>query len=245
MDRIVMPLSVAKEMALMLLPHISTDGVTPVLTGAYIDGQYAYATDRYTVGRYDLTSLLGEGRSETPIWIPREALAILRTIGKASLRWGNRMDSYHAIFETVKESGSTAYTTLEIEWRPVSGHPEVHWMRVFNANGATGNYPPVARLIDGFIPGEQMRVGLTPHHVAKFTSTQGRNPQPMRVTMSNAPATNKKSGGPILIEVGLRFKGLIQPSIILDGFGYGADIAMDNLKAAADQPKPESKEDGE
>jgi hypothetical protein len=233
MDRIVMPLEAAKNVARALLPHVGTDNVTPTLTGVYFDGQFASATNRYTVGRYDLTNLLADGSTESGVWVPREALASVLTVGKTTLRWGNRLMDYVAIFETVKESGSTAYTSVEIEWRPVSGAPEVHWMRVFNANGATGNYPPVGRLIDGFQPGEQMRVGLHGDHLAKFTSLTRRENAPLRVTLSKDPVVSgRKSGGPMLIEVGSRFKGLIQPSLILNPESYGRDIAMENLETA-------------
>lgn len=243
MERIVMPLEVAKQVARMILPHVGTDDVTPVLTGVYFESQHAYATDRYSVGRFDLTNMLSDDSTDGPVWVPREALAALRTVGKSTLRWGNRLLSYYVIFETVKESGSTAYTSVEIEWRPESGDPEVHWMRVFNANGATGNYPPVSRFFETFIPGEEMRFGMAPHNLAKFTSPLGRTPEPIRVTM---PATTSGKSGPILIEVGNRFKGFAQPSLILNGNGFGADIAMDNLaaKQKSDEAEPSPAPEG-
>lgn len=232
MDRIVMPLSVAKDVARALLPHAGHDNVTPTLTGVYFDGQFALATNRYTVGRYDLTNLLADESTDGGVWVPREALASVLTVGKTTLRWGNRLQDYVVIFETVKESGSTAYTSVEIEWRPESGTPEVHWMRVFNANGATGNYPPVGNLIDRFQPGEQMRIGLSPSHLAMFVSPNRRDRNPMRVTMS-APVVDKtKSGGPLLIEVGARFKGLIMPSHLFRPEDFGRDIAMENHETA-------------
>lgn len=44
----------AKRMALAVLPHVSSDDVTPVLTMADVQGPYLVGTDRYSVGRFTL-----------------------------------------------------------------------------------------------------------------------------------------------------------------------------------------------
>ena len=49
-----LPLWRAKIAAQAILPHVSTDDVTPILTVAHIGGGYLTATDRYSVGRFTL-----------------------------------------------------------------------------------------------------------------------------------------------------------------------------------------------
>lgn len=49
-----LPFFTAKEAATAVLPHVSNDDVTPVLTHAVIRERHLLATDRYTVGDYDL-----------------------------------------------------------------------------------------------------------------------------------------------------------------------------------------------
>lgn len=49
-----LPFFKAKEAATAVLPHVSNDDVTPVLTHAVIRERHLLATDRYSVGDYDL-----------------------------------------------------------------------------------------------------------------------------------------------------------------------------------------------
>lgn len=49
-----LPLWRAKRAAQAILPHVSTDDITPILTTARVGGGYLLATDRYSVGRFTL-----------------------------------------------------------------------------------------------------------------------------------------------------------------------------------------------
>lgn len=226
MPRFTLPLDVAKEMARHLTPHASRDDVTPVLRGIMVGGerfgQYAYATDRYTAVRYDLTNMFTD-EPDGEVWLPLSALTILHTVGKAALPYGNDMMNYFVVFETTQESAAIGRTTVEIEWRSEDKR-EVHWMRMFNAFGATGNFPPIANLFAKFIPGEVTRVGMMSEHLNKFYVNRYL---PLRLTF----ASPTKEGGTslVLVESGLRFKGLIQSTLLLDNAGFGTDIAMANL----------------
>lgn len=239
MQQFTVSLPVAKQLAQALLPHIGRDAVTPVLggiiTGGERFGQHAFASDRYTVGRFDLTNLFSD-EPTGEVWVPREALYAVSVLGKASLLYGNLVSSYHVTFRTGQENREWV-TTVTVEYRPESGERIMHWMRVFGARGADGNFPPVDRLFESFIPGEVMRVGLGYEHLAKFRPIE-RNGMPLRITMPQEAKGNRAA--PILIESGQRFKGLIQPNIIFENgmTGFGKDIAMENL--AAEQAKAQA-----
>lgn len=251
MPRTTMPLLAAKQMAQALLPHTATDNVTPVLMGAVLGGerfgQYAFASDRYTIGRYDMTNLLSV-EPEEELWIPREALAILRTLGSKTLLWGDHPTAYEVTFATMKQDGKYWVTEVTVDY-VIEGQPPItHWFRTFAARGADGNFPPTHRLIEEFIPGELMRVGLGYEHLTKFAPLE-RTGQPIRLTMPKASTTNKLA--PILVESGERFKGLIQPNLMFEGngvTGFGPDLAMENLakekEREAKAPKEQATTEG-
>lgn len=241
MQSFTLPLLAAKQLAQALLPHVSRDDVTPVLGGIVLGGerfgQYAFASDRYTVGRYDLTNLFTD-EPTGEVWVSREALSAVRALGPATLLHGKHaFPDYHVTFRTGQHKREWT-TAVEVEYRPASGESDIHWMRVFGARGADGNFPPTDRLFETFIPGEVMRVGLGFEHLAKFRPLE-RNGMPLRITMPK-PSTGNKAA-PILVESGARFKGLIQPNLLFTGSngesGFGPDIAMDNLKAEQEKAK--------
>lgn len=230
MPRYTLPLVAAKEMARYLVPHVCRSSVTPALMGVVVGGerfgQHAFATDRYSLGRYDLTNLLTSG-AEKEVWVPREALTILYTVGRHTLLYGHSLDNYHVSFDTTKISASMARTVVEITYRD-GDLRELHWMRVFQANGATGNFPPTERLFESFIPGERTRFGSTAFNLAKFL-VAGQRADSLRLTHSKPENHNKT--GLTLIENGDRFKGLLAENLLLGDNGFGTDLAMDNLKA--------------
>lgn len=254
MEQFTLPLLAAKQMAQALLPHVGRDDVTPVLTGVLVgvgeNRQYAFATDRYTVGRFDLSNLYTE-EPTGEVWVHHKALSAVAALGKATLLDSDsNSTSYHVTFRTGKDELMRWTTTVTVEYRPDSERVpnQIHWMRVFGALGADGNYPPVSRLLESFLPGEQMRVGLSYEHLAKFRPTE-RNGVPLRITLAKTPTGPGAKLSPILVESGTRFKGLIQPALLLNEAGYGEDLAMANRlrdeeaqakAASATEPTPES-----
>lgn len=221
----------AKEMARALLSHTSRDDVTPVLHGVCIRGQYAFSTDRYTVGRYDLTNITAP--ADVDVWIAREALAWLRTIGKQTLLYGQRLDQYFVTFiTTVGDTQFDNRTEVHIDWVQEDKPDETHLSRVFHARGATGNFPPVHRLLEEFLPGELAQVSLMGSMLSRFTGYAGINTQ-MRVTLPKLK--NGSRVAPLLIEIGTRFKGLIQPNIMLYPGAWGVDLSADNATREAER----------
>lgn len=251
MRRLTLPLLDAKEMAKALDPHISRDNVTPALTGIVVGGerhgQFAYATDRYSVGQFDLTNVATDPLDEE-LWIPRAALGWVSTIGPASLL--HSPSNYVVRFEAFSFDG-VEVVIVTVIYHNVEGEEEVHLLRRFLAPMGKGAFPLVSRLFTEFLPGEAARFGVQGQHLDKFTgyAKSMRNGTPMRVTM---PATHV--GGPakpILIEIGGRFKGLIQP-VTLVGGGFGNDIAEENrqrdiqARQEADaQPKEQGNAEGD
>lgn len=246
----------AKHLAAALIPHISTDDVTPVLTGAQVVGKYAVATDRYTVGRFDLTNMLvGTDELPEPLWIPRAALAWIKSIGFASLV-DSAYINYRVRLTYIRHEKYEAEDLFRVEvmWRATKpeAEDETHLLRTFRTVGARGNFPPLARLYEGFIPGEVSVIGLGATHLDKFT-TYARyvdRHQPIRVTFP-APSTTTKLQ-PLLIEIGNRFKGLLQQNLIVNHEAFGHDLAAANLAAhveaerqRADSKSAETTEGGE
>lgn len=233
MPRITLRLTDAKELARAIAPHASRDDVTPVLTGIAVGGEhgsFAYSTDRYTVGRYDLTNvLMDDGVPDEEMWIPRAALSWVMTIGKA---WflNPFTPGYIVHFETVHRDSKlgASYTSVTLEWRGEEV-TEVHAMRTFPANGAKGNFPPVSRLFREFVRGATDRTTLKGEHLDKFVGYSKYAREIMQVTLPEAPLR------PVLIEIGKRFKGLIQPHLAIGPDPFGTDLAADNAERIADR----------
>src|SRR5690606_16766995 len=92
-------------------------------------------------------------------------------------------------------------------------------------------------LFDGFKPGEVSKVVTNGAQVGKFSNFSRLYSANIRLTMPRA-GDNKLN--PILVEVGNRFKGLIQPNLEF-GNEFGADLAEQNrVRNAAEAEKKES-----
>lgn len=228
MPAIALPIHDAKDMARALLPHVSREKYgPPALGGVYIDAasQYAYATDRYTIGRYDLTNIpLGTPPGEA-MWIPSEALSAVARLGRGTLLHESWLH-YRVVFD-VNKPGVTLRVERSLPDEPVAS-PDLEYLRKFLSVGSPDKFPPVSRLFDQFVEGEVSRVALTPEHMDKFSAYQKTNP--MRIVFP-APGSETIRGKAILVEMGRRFKGLIQP-VLLTNKGFGADLAADNRQRA-------------
>ncbi len=233
MPSVMMGLLDAKQLAAALVPHASRDDVTPVLTQIALGGehgQYAVATDRYTVGRYDLTNVVIGDMPTEVVLIPWHALAALRTLGKATLPNNIDMLNYRVVFDTLTV-GKLTYLQAKVLWHDEALGDMVHWMRTWLIPSSYGNFPPVAKLFRGVKAGGS-QVNLGPEHVTKFTGYAKTINSSMRVTLTEG--TNEARLSPILVEVGKRFKGLIQPYRPLDADQFGPDLLAENAKLDAE-----------
>lgn len=232
MSSLVLPLLDAKQMSHALTPHASRDGFTPTLTMIAVGGDhgpFAYATDRYTVGRYDLTNIIiGEVPAE-PFLIPAKALAAVGSIGPASLPDPGGMSDYTVRFEE-SEQGSIRFVTVTVLFRMEFEGEEIfvpRWLRTWATVSKPGNFPPVWNLFDQFLPASRERTHLGGDHLSKFTGyAKAYRLGAIRITLS--AAKSEGVNGPVLVEIGNRFKGLIQEYRVLDHDRFGKDLAEDN-----------------
>lgn len=228
----------AIEACASVLPHISNDDVTPVITCASISGDKITATDRYTVAQHSLAVGLAEGS----ILLPRAAVAwIARIVTKNLLEHpvaggytvtitAPDPDIYAGLKSDMDQPGQTAAdlsdgviqrsealdrfnqamvsVTVECEARGVES------MRAFRP--VAGTHPPVARLFDEFKPlteGDAAIVHLGPSQLEKFTTwaRKWHRERPLKFELSKSEG-NKP--GPVRVTID-NFRGLIQPNIPL------------------------------
>lgn len=214
MPRIALRLLDAKEMARAISPHISRDNVTPALTVAALGGDmgsFVHATDRYTVGRYDLTNVLIDGAPDEQMWIPRAALSWITSVGKAYLVGGG-IATYTVVITSATHHNMHR-TVVEFIDDYRGEREETHLLRTFNAP-TWGTFPPVWRMFDTFERGEQSVVGLTGEHLSKFAGYSRYRGEAMRVTLPVKSERAKHK--PLHIAIGPRFQGLIMPVPVLD-----------------------------
>lgn len=250
MPGITLTLHDAKRLAAALVPHISKDDVTPVLGGVVLGGNrgnFAYATDRYTVGRYDLTNVIVGDMPEEDFFIPKAVLSAVRSLGRATLPNEIVLENYQLRIETL-EVDKLTYIVAKIMWHSEDGSDMVHWMRTWHAPASkTSGFPPVDRLFAEAYPGaDRWRTHLDAAHLEKFIGYARLVSSPIRLTMTG-PNNMGKMDSPIVVEIGNRFKALIQPVMVMDNHGFGADLAVENLmrrEAVADattlQAEPEA-----
>lgn len=237
MSTLTLPLLDAKELSKALVPHVTRDNITPILTHIVVGGDYgsfAYATDRYTIGRFDLTNIIvGEAPAET-FWIPGAALAAVGNIGDKSLPDNMiALSEYRVQFERIQLSEKSAahfqVTVLSPSMeKDQEGVFYPVWMRTWRVPSNPGNFPPLAKLFTDFLPSEREVIHLQAEQLSKFTSYAKTYKYIglLRITMT-APSGGRNVA-PILVEIGNRFKGLVQESLVLDPKGFGRDLGADN-----------------
>lgn len=190
-----------------VLPHASKDAVTPVITGVRVTMRHLIATDRYSVGQYEHTTLEesierhGESGPDEPdyaVTLPREIAEWLAKFKPAGLQTLTLTDT-HAV----------------ISWE---NDPEsVVESRSFNSMAAL-NYPLVARLIPeqsdesaDIVPvylGSDIfvKVGKSAQIIQRLTKSRNA---PVR--MQFAPSESRYRHAPVLATIG-RLVMLLQPS---------------------------------
>jgi len=244
-----MPLLDAKRLAAALLPHIDKDRITPVLNHVVFrpgseGGVFAYSSDRYTIGRYDLTNIVDEVPGD--MMIPRHVLSAVAVLGKATLP--RDLDQYRIEFEQFDSPSGFTYFSATAVWHNADEMEDTHWQRrwdVLPFRGGSDRFPPVEKLFAEFIPGEVSVIGLGPEQLEKFTGyARATRFTPIKVTLA-ATGEGRNRLAPHLIEIGDRFKGLIQPNLLLSNTGYGTDLAAENVKRAAAEAEKAEVTEGE
>lgn len=243
MPSVMMGLLDAKLLASALVPHASRDDITPPIKNIVLGGEhgnYAYATDRYTVGRYDLTHIV-EDFPEEVLYIPRDLLSAIRSLGPASLVDHHTESNYRLVIETV-DIGKMKYTKAKVLWHDEELGDTLHWMRTWNTITDRG-FPPIGRLFQDLYEGGAGTALLGPEHVDKFTGYAKRIRE--RVAVSFTSSERTKNLSPILIEIGTRFKGLLQPNLLVRRDGLGPDLLAENAAAKAEAEAEVTPAEGE
>lgn len=203
MNVITYNLGEAIEAAKAILPHTSTDDVTPVLMGANITPDGWYATDRYTLATYQLTT----ENDFTPFVLPREAIEWVAKIVANKLRHKpTHRDSYQLVIEH-----NTPNIVVTITY-------ENSVERAQSFQDIVGNYPPVERLIANWKPAiDAYSVRLAPKHIEKVTSyvRRAERDAPVEIELGNPYSTDEiHKPAPVRFTYGL-LTAIIQPNLKL------------------------------
>jgi hypothetical protein len=199
----------AKDALQAVIPHASTDDVTPTISAVSVvvgqDVGYFVTTDRYTVAKYTIDRQPDEDfllDLEAARWVARFNLRTLM-LGK------NNPDAYSVEFVTSED-----YTTVMIRVDKL-----VEAMRTFRA-GPKGNFPPVARLLEPHEQGvaemvtdDALTVGLGGQFIERFIAEAKRQGVPAITTFQKGSAAKP---GPLFFRIGTHFTGLMQPTLILN-----------------------------
>lgn len=231
MPSVTMGLIDAKNLAAALVPHASGDGYTPVLGHIALGGsheKYAVASDRYTVGRYDLTGIIIGDLPTEEFLIPAKILSAVRALGPSTLADMHAPLNYRVVVETL-DVGKLSYYQAKVLWHDNELGDIVHWMRTWVRTASVGTFPPVDRLFRLVKVGTNPTAMLSPEHVDKFTRYARSIGEKVVVTMTEG--SGEKVNSPLLVEIGRRFKGLLQPNLIIDRHGLGPDLIAENVAA--------------
>lgn len=234
MTTLVLRLDDMKELSTAISPHVSTDGVTPVLTGVVIGGRfgnYAFASDRYTVGRFDLANILDGDAPEEDFFIPGVALKAIAAVGRTTLPNEIYYGHYRVHLEYL-EVGKLHYLQARIVWNDEGEEPEMtHWMRTWLVPSSKGAFPSVHKFFERITSSPMARVVVNGAQLEKFTTYAKFKGEGMRI--SSTEGMDNKVASPLLIEIGRRFKALLQPMTNFSSDGFGADLLSDNATRLA------------
>lgn len=224
---ITIPLEEALEAFAAVLPHAPKDNVTPIICAVRIEDNHLVATDRYTVGTFELSTI----EAHAPFTVPREVAEYIVKITAAGLRSGKNAAQTYALRITGTPKEVTEYSRTEgttetlVEILPLyfdgkgefigtdSTEHKVERSQAFD--GLVGNFPPVRRLLAGFEEAENATpVSLGPVHLEKVTgyAKKWHKNAAIRFTMSETSNPNKP--GPVKAEIG-KLTALIQPNLLL------------------------------
>lgn len=223
----------AKLLGAALVPHAAKDGITPVLTHIGIGGKlgnYAVATNRYTVGRYDLTNILHSDMPEETFMVPAKVFSALRQIGPSTLPNQIMLENYRLRIETLTV-GKLEYIQAKVLWRDEDGSDTVHYMRTWLTTANPGNFPPVDRFFDEVVESADLRhTVLNARYLESFLGYAKTVGHSVRVSLIDTDSA--RGLNPVLVEIGHRFKGLIQP-VTEDDAEFGTNLTKANAERIA------------
>lgn len=212
-NEITMRLVQAKEAFAAILPHVSSDDVTPVITCAYIDGDQILATDRYTMARHGLGA-----KATGPILLPRAAVAFIARFNLRGLLFPGAQPSYTVTIQAMPPVSDEYQAGKPIQPTRVSISGDV-WgeERVMLFEHYRGNFPPTGRLLDEFKPsGEAYSVGLAPEHLDKVLKFAHQYHRGRAVDFELGTPTSSGKPSPVRARIG-GLAALIQPNLKLAG----------------------------
>jgi hypothetical protein len=183
--------------------HASKDDITPVIKTVRVTNKTFIATDRYSVGQWEHTPDAPD--SDFSLIIP-----------KAAAEWLTK--------QTPKVLGFTEYalsnkeTGASIEFAHdsiiISYDGDILAVTRFAVIG--GNFPPVERLLaNAVITTDATPVSLNPAFLERFTKGCVRIDKKGVVRISLTKTENPAKPGPVFIEFGEHFTGLLQPNHLL------------------------------
>ena len=203
-----------------VLQHASKDAVTPVITGVLISASTFLATDRYTIGQWEHEPAGADSTAESII-VPRSAVEwllkqTLKALDQARLpEFSSGVGSLSTLIVEITE------THVSVLWR--DGRQELAVMRY---TPIKGNFPPVDRLIVTALDNaavDAVPTGLSGSRLVRFANgakkvcRKDEDVLRMTGTKTDKPADSDKPAkpGPVLIQFGEHFTGLIQPNLLL------------------------------
>lgn len=221
------PFEEAVEAFASVLPHTSSDKVTPVLTALSITVDeeglaYLIATDRYSVGRYQFSTTPLFSEAVTEIRVSKEAALWISKLKTAGLRhWFKGMDNLYfiriAIEPGTAPSGSDSTIKVDLVYclsseSSTGGTVEV--TQSFNAAPA-GNFPPVNRLfaIDSELH-SPVSITFAGGQLGKFVKSFSAIADAKTMTFQGASSSSPNKPGPMLVTISDRFNGLVQPHLM-------------------------------
>lgn len=204
--------------------HASKDAMSPVLTTVQVGTRHFVATDRYTVGEWEHTTIAesearhGYSEPTNPdlkILVPRSAAEWLakqtfKVFGFVSQSFAD--NALEIVF------ASDSITVRYADGVLNADSDRVVAIQRFNPIG--GNFPPVARLFPaengtGAYSGAGL-VSLGPDHLDKLIKgikRAGVKNESIRFQLTAADNPNKP--GPVVATFGTRFRALVQPNLII------------------------------
>ena len=210
------PLADAVTAASAVLPHVSKDDVTPVITTALVSCDAWVATDRFTVGRYAITRphegpLADIAENPNRIMVPREAVEWVAKIALKKLRQWPAAGYALTISQDMEELEGGHLREGDVTVSIVLGG-KVERSQSFEP--VRGNFPPVERIIENWKPATDVAVqSLGPVQLEKITAFAKRAYPEMPVLMEPGHSESDKPG-PMRVTIG-SLVALLQPNMAL------------------------------
>jgi hypothetical protein len=206
---ITIPLEEAIEGFTAVLPHASKDDVTPIITYVAIvqgldEPASLVATDRYTVGVFELSAVADTGEGDEQFLVRREVAEWVTKINPKSLR-----------YPTSLQYSVRITNDRHLDWTRVEilDDGQVERSQVFDLP-QPGNYPPVLRLLPQTTePHVVGFVSLKPEFLERPLVYAKKYHKNEAVKFFVTETTNPNKPGPVFFKIG-QLSGLIQPNLL-------------------------------